>query len=57
MAIRIFRCESCGHRLRLGAGYCGKCTFPTLARNRTGTWLLVLLALPVLLVAVATVVL
>ncbi|TYP83592.1 hypothetical protein BD830_103632 [Maritimibacter alkaliphilus HTCC2654] len=25
MAIRIFKCTACGHRMRLASNYCGSC--------------------------------
>lgn len=34
MALRLFRCGDCGHRLRYGAANCGKCGHPTPEKNR-----------------------
>ena len=34
MAIRLFRCRDCGHRLRYGARNCGKCGHPTPDQNQ-----------------------
>lgn len=28
MAVRLFRCKSCGHRMRLAGRECGKCQHP-----------------------------
>ena len=28
MAIRLFVCDDCGHRMRLGGHYCGACHIP-----------------------------
>ncbi|WP_177177874.1 hypothetical protein [Citreimonas salinaria] len=25
MTVRLFRCDECGHRMRLGRNYCGRC--------------------------------
>lgn len=25
MALRLFRCDSCGHRMRFKGGHCGRC--------------------------------
>jgi len=37
--IRLFRCQWCGHRLRLGNSSCGKCYQPTPYYNRLPVWL------------------
>lgn len=38
-ARRFFTCE-CGHRLRFGAYYCGKCHQETIRANRMSFWVL-----------------
>lgn len=45
MAIRVFRCDECGHRLRLNARKCGACFASTPSRNRLGVPALAALAL------------
>jgi uncharacterized OB-fold protein len=34
MAVRLFKCKKCGHKLRLGVDNCGKCSAPTPLYNR-----------------------
>ncbi len=47
MAIRVFRCSDCGHRMRLTGDTCGYCHAPKLPHQRLEFWvvLLVLLAI------------
>ncbi|WP_323767940.1 zinc ribbon domain-containing protein [Marinovum sp.] len=55
MPRRLFRCPSCGHRLRFGATTCGKCYLPTPFYNRKLPFWLALLVIPVAgLIVVAT---
>ena len=46
MAIRVFRCTDCGHKMRLAGDACGRCHTPKLPHQRLGLYLAVL-ALPV----------
>jgi hypothetical protein len=34
MTIRLYKCERCDHKIRLGAYKCGKCAEPTPMINR-----------------------
>ena len=37
VARRFFRCD-CGHKVRFGAHYCGKCHQETVSANRLSFW-------------------
>ena len=52
MAVRIFKCKDCGHRMRYGADYCGMCGHPAPEKNQIGFLLVPLAALVVLFVGV-----
>jgi hypothetical protein len=40
MALRVFTCRECGHRMRYGARRCGNCYAPTPGSNRVRTLIL-----------------
>ena len=41
MALRLFTCKRCGHRLRFGSPQCGRCCEDTSMTNRGSFWQIV----------------
>lgn len=39
MAIRVFRCSECGHKMRVTGEACGYCHAPKLVHQRLGVYL------------------
>ena len=52
MALRVFRCKDCDHKMRYGAPYCGSCGYPTPEKNRVAFLLVPLTTLVILIVGV-----
>ena len=38
MAIRVFRCSECGHKMRVAGAACGHCHTPKLLHQRLGLY-------------------
>lgn len=51
MAVRVFRCSECHHRMRLYGESCGKCHQPKPIWQTGGAWTAVALLIPTIVVA------